>query len=61
MQSFNSNRAPRRKRPLVLLSFSCDALFLSDVPVHFLERSVLKTGLMFQVCTLLVGGLDENT
>jgi len=59
MQSFNRSQPPRRTLPIVL--FSCDALFPSEVPVHFLERSVLKTRIMFQVCTLLVGGLDENT
>jgi hypothetical protein len=61
MQSFNSSQPPRRTLPIALLSFSSDALLLSDVPVYFVERSVLKTGFMFQVRTLLVGGRDENT
>ena len=61
MYSFNSSQPPRRTLSIALLSFSCDALLLSEVPVYFLERSVLKTGFMFQVRTLLFGGLDENT
>jgi len=57
MYSFNSSQPPRRTLPIALLSSSYDASPLSEVPVYFVERSVLKTGFMFQVRTLLFGGL----